>query len=252
MTLPQTNLQLFLVMQEAGYDNSSLEAVHVAYDAAKMLFGSCFRSCGKPFVCHLVGTAGTLAIWDQPVEMLNAGLLHSAYLFGNFADGEKGPTQRRRDWLRNLVGDKTEDLIYRYTIASWSKECTTQLYTRVTADRGCREIFTVKMADLHDELADGSILVTPNKHCPFGVLRDESKEQDLLSVIRTAVSEKASNHFANTLKTLRDNVELPAGIVSQRKSFYHINPGIDDLRRSRFTQRLVKLRSSITKRTKAA
>ena len=252
MTLPQTNLQLFHLMNELGFDVTSQQAVHRAYDIAKKLFGTCFRPCDKPFVCHLVGTAAALAGWKQPVELINAGLLHSAYLFGDFQDGEKGSTPRRRRWLRNHMGAETEDLVYRYTLSKWGHVKNAKLHQQALADPKFGEVFIIKMADTYDELADYGILLSPNKRYPFGLLVDEQEERMLLAAIQDLISEEACSQFSSSLKYLKGGNVWPAGLQNERSSFYRVRPGIDDLRRGRLNRRFVKLRSKIKPITKAA
>ncbi|OUX04248.1 MAG: hypothetical protein CBE00_12975 [Planctomycetaceae bacterium TMED240] len=252
MSLPQTNLQLFQLMNERGFDTTCQQALHRAYGIAQQLFGTCFRPCGKPFVCHLIGTAAALAGWKQPIELINAGLLHSAYLFGDFQDGEKGSSPRRRRWLRNHMGSETEDLVYRYTLSTWGNSNNTQLHHQALADPSFCEVFKVKVADTYDELADYGILLSPNKHYPFGLLVDENEERALLSAIQDLISEEACSQFSSSLKHLRTGSVWPAWLRNERTSFYRVRPGIEDLRRGRINRRLVKLRSKIKPITKAA
>jgi hypothetical protein len=239
-------------MQEQGFDRSSLQSVHRAYDVAKKLFGTCFRPSDKPFICHLVGTAGALADWNQSLELINAGLLHSAYLFGDFADGERGASDRRRHWLKKRIGAEAEGLIHRYTISAWAKSSNADLHQQAKDNSEFREILTLKIADVYDEIIDCGILFTPKKRCPFGLLSDESEERALLVAIEDLISEKASNQFRVSLQELRNTTEVPADLLSARASFYHIRPGIDELRRGRLNRRLVKLRSKFGSKAKAA
>ena len=103
MILPQTNLQLYRELIRRQTPESDLARVRAAYDASRSLVGNCFRPNHKPFLCHLVGTAGALATWGKPIDVVIAGLLHGVYKFGQFNDGERGPSPRRRDWLRQRV-----------------------------------------------------------------------------------------------------------------------------------------------------
>ncbi len=252
MSLAQTNLQLFHLMNELGFDTTCQQSVHRAYEIAKKLFGTCFRPCDKPFVCHLVGTAAALAGWKQPVELINAGLLHSAYLFGDFQDGEKGSTPRRRRWLRNHMGSETENLVYRYTLSKWGNANNTQLHHQALADPKFCEVFKIKMADTYDELADYGILLAPNKRYPFSLLVDENEEQMLLAAIKDLISEEACRQFSSSLNYLKGGSVWPDCLKNERTSFYRVRPGIEDLRRGRLNRRFAKLRSKIKPIMKAA
>ena len=252
IALAQTNLQLFHLMKELGFAMTCQQSVHRAYEIAIKLFGTCFRPSDKPFVCHLVGTAAALAGWKQPVELINAGLLHSAYLFGDFQDGEKGSSPRRRRWLRNHLGSETEDLVYRYTLSAWGNADNTKLHQKALADSQFCEVFKIKMADIFDELADYGILLAPRKRYPFGLLVDDHEERALLAAIQDLISEEAFRQFSSSLKYLRGGNVWPDGLQNERSSFYRVRPGIEDLRRGRLNRRLVKLRSKIKPTTKAA
>ena len=58
MSLPQTNLQLYRSLITRGASEADLEQIRISYDTARILFGDCFRPNHKPFLCHLIGTAG--------------------------------------------------------------------------------------------------------------------------------------------------------------------------------------------------
>lgn len=253
MVLPQTNHQLFHLIREIGFAESDLKIMHTGYGVAQSLFGACYRPCNKPFICHLVGTAGALAAWNQSVETINAGLLHSAYLFGDFADGEKGATARRRNWLKIAVGRETEELVYRYTKTSWLDGSVEQLYQRAADEPGFRQILLIKIADVYEELVDGSISVTPKKRFAFGLMRDETEERRLLSAVDDLISAEAANQFSELIAKIRSAVALPPDFVCSRTSFYKVKPGIDDLRRGPLQRRLAKLVAKIgNKLSKAA
>src|SRR5262249_32631574 len=76
LMLPQTNLQLYRLMMEGGADEKSLAQVRAAYDLARRFFAGYHRPSHKPFLCHLVGTAGALTQWRQASHVVVAGLLH--------------------------------------------------------------------------------------------------------------------------------------------------------------------------------
>ena len=239
-TLPQTNLQLYRLLKELGASDLVLAQVHAAYDVAKQLFGHCFRPDEKPFVCHLVGTASALAMWGQRVDMINAGLLYSAYLFGDFSDGERGASRERRAWLQKVTGKHTEDMIRQYTSARWRNEPVSVLHRRAKEDASFRDILIMKIADSFDEVADGGILYARNKEFPFGLLTDASEEECFLRAIKDLVGKDAAVQFRLALQQNQD-FDVPACLVGERESFYRIRPGIDGLRRGRLNQKMVSL-----------
>lgn len=66
---------------------------------------------------HLVGVTRTLALWQQPREVRLLGLLHSVY--GNaFVDLVKFDAATERARLREVVGERAEELVYLFCTAS--------------------------------------------------------------------------------------------------------------------------------------
>ncbi|MGB1925112.1 MAG: DUF6817 domain-containing protein [Rubripirellula sp.] len=252
MILPQTNLQLYQTLSDVGYDRNSLRDCKAAYEISQSLFGSCFRPCGKPFVSHLLGTAGALAMWRQPFHSVIAGLLHSVYLFGDFKDGEKGPSDRRRKWLQSKIGGEAEGLIHRYSTSKWANDGNKDLHEQAKQNQSVREIFILKLADLYDEVADGGILLAPKKHYPFGLLTDPEEEQALVAAIADLIGSHAADAFSDSLGDLDKMSQWTDDLVSERTSFYRLESGVQELRRGRVNRRIVKLYSKIKKKSRAA
>jgi hypothetical protein len=119
MRFAQTNLQLY--EQLASRPEADRVAVRKAYDFAARIFAGRYRGCGKPFVSHLVGTASILERHGAPLPVVLAGLLHAAYLQGEFDHGHAGLTAATRKLLRDAVGVEAEDLVARYTEFDWSR-----------------------------------------------------------------------------------------------------------------------------------
>ena len=238
MSLPQTNLQLYQCLIERDTPGADLERIRAGYDTARALFGDCFRPNHKPFTCHLIGTAGALAIWRQPTPVVIAGLLHSVYLFGRFGDGDRGPTARRRRWLNERVGAEAEDLIWRYTKASWKRSAET-LQKLAAEDDRFRDLLTVKFADTLDELIDGGPRYSVHKPLPFGLEDDQTGHTSLLRTVTSVVSKEAAEQFRETLQR-NQRLAVPPGLKTSDRSFHAVNIGIDQLRRGKLRQRIYK------------
>ncbi len=117
-SFPQTNLQLFNQMLDIGYTADDLALIHRCHGLVIQLFSGKYRANGKPFLAHLIGTAGILASLQAPVSVVGAGLLHAAYEHGDF--GMLFPKSRRRDKLRRESSRDVEELVYRYSRLTWS------------------------------------------------------------------------------------------------------------------------------------
>ena len=65
VTYAQSNLQLFNQLIANGYSESELVCVVNAYKLIMNLFTGIFRSSGKTFLAHLIGTASVLVNLQQ-------------------------------------------------------------------------------------------------------------------------------------------------------------------------------------------
>ncbi len=113
---PQTNLQLYVQLR--GWATADLRRIRDSHDLARLLFSARYRGSGKPFLAHLVGTAGILAAHGADVATVCAGLLHAAYDQGDFGlRGRRRAASRRR--LRLAAGADAEEIVWRYASLRW-------------------------------------------------------------------------------------------------------------------------------------
>lgn len=218
MMLPQTNLQLYRVLLARGADEAELARTRAAYDLARSLFATAFRPSHKPFVCHLVGVAGALAIWNQSSHLVAAGLLHSAYLYGDFHDGKKGAAANRRRIVRDAVGDEAESLVARYTAATWSAPLD-QLAAEAARPDFDRECLLLKLADVCDECADGGLHFAPAKNVGFGVALDRATRSQVARQVGALAGRTAEAHFLAVTDSL-DTPQPPVALVTADQSFH--------------------------------
>ena len=155
----QTNLQLYAQLRRAGASERDLALVRAGYDLAMHLSPASFRGSGKPLLAHLVGTASILASIGQPPRVVTAGLLHAAYVFGDFGDAHSGITESRRERLRRAVGREVEELVAEYTRFEWNSNTIPGIRDRISSLTPLeREVLVIRLAN---ELED---------HLDFGVL----------------------------------------------------------------------------------
>ena len=236
--LPQTNLQLYRTLTNCGYGDATLAHARAAYDLSRQLFAGCYRPSHKTFDAHLVGSAGALALWRQPEPVVIAGLLHSAYLYGNFGDGARGATPERRKTVQCLVGEDAEEIIAAYTAKRWP-ESLSELKRQFDAKEVSQGLVAVKLADLCDESVDGGWRFAPAK--PLGFRLDESDSRPaFLKFAEQVVGADASEFFAAVL-TASDQISPTAPLVNADRSFHAVNPGLDGLRRSRIRAKIERL-----------
>lgn len=122
MNVAQTNIALYRQVLALGWAETDLARLAASYELAMRLFGNRFRSNGKPFICHLVGTASILAAHDPAPDLVIAGLLHATYMQGDFGGGARGATASRRTEVRAAAGEKAEALIAAYADLPWPLE----------------------------------------------------------------------------------------------------------------------------------
>lgn len=162
-TYAQTNIQLFNQLRLNNYSENDLKYMCDIYELALQLFASRLRGSGKPFLSHLVGTASILAALQAPRNVTAAGLLHAAYIYGEFGTDERGITEAKREQIRQIVGRETEQLIADYTTLKWNK------YTIPTI-RDClntlnlheREVLLMRLANELEDHLDLGVLYCGN------------------------------------------------------------------------------------------
>jgi len=111
----QTNTGLYAQLHEAGYSSSALRDTQRTYRLTCRLFNGKYRKTERPFVCHAVGAASSVARFDGRLTYLLAAMLHATYDSGQFPDGRVGGASvRHRAWLAKQVGEAVETIVHRY------------------------------------------------------------------------------------------------------------------------------------------
>ena len=216
----QTNLQLFYQLRRANYSDADLDCIANAYGLATQLFTGYFRGSGKTFIAHLVGTASILTSVAAPIEVIAAGLLHAAYEFGDFGNGDRGISKCKRQKVRKVVGEVVEKYVAQYTALRWNEETILEVYHRL---EGLSEIERhVILMRVANELED---------HLDFGILYCGNVEKRLryLQNCGHLMTEMATNLGFSTLATELSEVfkstvstTIPTGLTSDRPYSYLI------------------------------
>jgi len=241
MMLAQTNLQLYRQLIEAGWDEPSLLLARRAYELACELVGNSYRPNGKAFASHLLGTASALVHWNERPAMVLAGLLHSAYLYGDFGDGERRDSPRRRAYLQSLVGTEVEELICKFM-----NDRSIGLFE--TTDRDLR---VLKLANLLDELTDAGTEFAAGKPVPeIDGKNEKQRYSDLITLAHDSAGSAADQMFQQTLSELQ-SIIVPACLKCNQRASRPVQPGVAALRRSRLRRRVAKLQSKIAARRAA-
>lgn len=128
----QTNLQLFNQMRAQGYAADDIVCLARGYELATSLFSGRFRANGKSFLAHLIGTASILVAQSMPIDVITAGLLHAAYLQGDFGFDRpmfsSSVSHPARDKVTNVIGIQAESYLFRYTrLTTQYRQCPEQV-----------------------------------------------------------------------------------------------------------------------------
>jgi len=141
---------------------------------AIQLLGCLFRQSGKPFIAHLVGTASILGSIHVPANIVVAGLLHAAYVRGDFGNIKGGLSVKNRDRVRSVVGQEAEKYVARYATFSWNTKTRLALRDNLASlEQIDRTVVLMRLAnDLEDHLACGIL------HCSKAIKRQNSMKKE--------------------------------------------------------------------------
>ena len=154
----QTNVALYRQMHGLGYDSSSLRLVRDAYELVCVPFAGHYRACGKPFVCHLVGTASVMGWLGAKPELVVAALMHSVYeaslAFGSNVDQVRLTPAR----IRSELGDGVERLVAAYRDTPWNLATFPALASESRSASGERaDVLLLRLANELDDHLDCSM-----------------------------------------------------------------------------------------------
>jgi len=160
---PQTNLQLLNQLRSAGYSPEDVAQIKVAYDFVAHQFAPWFRASGKPFIAHLVGTAGVLGACRARTPVVAAGLAHALYGLGELPGGVPGMTPGMRAKVRWVLGIEAEDLVARYANFEWTAAGLATLRDRLPALAPAdRDVVLIRLANELDDHLDLAALYSGN------------------------------------------------------------------------------------------
>jgi (p)ppGpp synthase/HD superfamily hydrolase len=122
-TYSQTNIQLYNQLLLEEYSKEDIKFIFQAYQFAQQIFPISFRPSGNTFISHLVETASILCSLHEPIKLITAGLLHAAYVHGDFGTIKIKPIPNTwRKQVRDIVGNEVEEYIFKYTTLKWNSQ----------------------------------------------------------------------------------------------------------------------------------
>jgi hypothetical protein len=160
--------------------------------------------------------------------MVGAGLLHSAYLLGNFGDGRDGITQSRRNVVAEAIGKEAEQLVHGYTCTK-SEEQLANWCATLNLTPHERDLATLQLANLYDDCRDGEPLFATSKRRALGLPWDAAARQAVLGLAEHAVGAVAVAALGGRFQEL-DAFDLPRCLVNESRPPRRIVPGVAALR----------------------
>ncbi|GFE67659.1 DUF6817 domain-containing protein [Chroococcus sp. FPU101] len=156
----QTNLQLYHQLRLEAYTDDDLKLIAQAYQLILDLFTGQFRSSGKTFIAHLVGTASILASFQVSIKVIAAGLLHAVYSQGDFGGlSKQGMNNAKRERVRKAVGQDVEEYIAYYTAFTWNANQIPKIYSRLEElDTIAKDVLLIRLANELEEYLDCGLL----------------------------------------------------------------------------------------------
>ncbi len=218
----QTNLQLYTQLRTLGYSEASLSDTRRAYDLAIVLFSGRYRSNGKPFLAHLVGTASILAAHGAAPDVVIAGLLHACYMQGQFGDADIGVTPTRTKLIREYVPASVDRLVQAYSRMPWNSKAIAAMHGNPDTFRSNdADVVLMRLAnDLEDHLDLGMLFGRKTSQTPL------AREQAMPATVAIA-KELGYADLADALAkayAAEHDTQIPDALRIDRKSSYTIQP----------------------------
>ena len=162
--IAQTNLQLYKQLSEEGFGPEDLEYIHQAYHLALRLFSCSYRPNGKEHLAHGIGTASIVCSLQQRIPLIAASLLHAAYTQGEFPSRRKGLTESNRKYIRNALGQETEEYLARCFFIRRPKLPTPREFQERFTDLSPidRDILLILLAEDLEKCFDLGVLYCPD------------------------------------------------------------------------------------------
>ena len=174
----QTNAQLFLQIQQRGCSSAELRLVRDAYTLAMQLYTGMFTGSGKTTLAHEVGTASLAYRHGASFDLVASGLLHGAYLVGDWGHYRRHVTAKKRQAIQRVVGLRAEACVHGMTRLRWNLPSIAALAD--TADRLTeleRNVVFLKLVEELDHLLDyGAILFFRNAEKAKATLQAQRTE----------------------------------------------------------------------------
>jgi len=157
----QTHLELFMQMAETNnYRPQDIENCNKAYTLALNCVYNMARVSGKPFICHLVGTASILVAQKAEIDVVVAGLMHA--LFQNRVNFPGAKTiEERYKWVENHFNQHIAQLIFDYI--EFENVPFRDIHLMEKEKKNFQKVLIMRLADELEDLAYFSLFMHGNE-----------------------------------------------------------------------------------------
>ncbi|OBQ80442.1 MULTISPECIES: HD domain-containing protein [unclassified Mesorhizobium] len=188
----QTNTALYIQLHEAGHALDDIVRVQKAYRVACAMFNGRYRKSGRPFICHAVGAASSVAHFERDIDFVVAAMFHAAYDSGQYPDGRSSRrSEAHRKWLEARIGPRTEGLVARVGAMKFDTGDPERLLQE-GVPAGDEDILFLQLAHEVDDLADGGLAFAPKygrsietRVAACAILARQLGREDLAATIET-------------------------------------------------------------------
>jgi (p)ppGpp synthase/HD superfamily hydrolase len=157
----QTNTALYIQLHEAGHAVDDIVRVQKAYRVGCAMFNGRYRKSARPFICHAVGAASSVAHFDRNLDLVIAAMFHAAYDSAQYPDGRSSRrSEAHRKWLEQKIGPTAENLVARVDAMKFDTGDPERLVAEGVR-AGDEDILFLRLAHEVDDMADGGMAFAP-------------------------------------------------------------------------------------------
>lgn len=241
MLVAQTNIALYEQMKEYGYSLDDIILMKRAYDFALAARSVSLRGSGKPFICHLVGTASLMVQLKQPINYCVASLLHAMYLRGS--DLGIGINSRgRRFIVKEAFGEEVEQIVYAYHKLKWrySEEQISELMSGACSS-GVEKIVLMKLCNEAEDFLDNAVLYmggsdSGKKSTAWRLEYMKNAQGRFRSVCDHLGAKALGDYIDSLINRSLESKPVPALQTGYNKSYSNTGPSVRDQRAAAFTK----------------
>ena len=160
MDYPSSNIELYERLRTRGWNDLAIARAQAGYHLAARHLSAKYRPDGRPFISHLVRTAGILLEDGAREPVVLAGLVHSHYTHGDFRNGPEALSTLDRRTLAAALGQDAEALVSAYSAFVWSRRSMRETIEHLKRHRPVhsREVLWIRVANELEEALDRSFV----------------------------------------------------------------------------------------------